>query len=398
MLKVKLSLPPDSTFLSQLIYESLLYLSGKKLAKFENGELLIESISKALETFDDERVGEIRIVMSGNDNINAKIFETFGIGGVKSRKTYYDLIALLKEHRDKISTKDESEIHLNIKGKEVFMDINSKSDGISAPQLLKIAAPQLLKVDRYTGFSSLDTPYTSQQLTFYLSKEVALLALLGIYSSFVINVRQQQQSYYYFLFFSPEEVAGLLNSPSLVEKFFLVKESVRESLRELLRRTTFNELLLIEISLNLELQKLMETENLNKISLTLFKIAHEGQTYKIYEQIPITVYRNPAFYETAKKYFRDPLKFSEKLRKAITQGVIPSALASLNTKNKYSEADNVLKAIQMLYRFVILGDLQGWFGFLRELSNAHSKLKNSSDGREKNRAGQYLNIVKEVPW
>ncbi len=256
--------------------------------------------------------------MSGNDNINAKIFETFGIGGVKSRKTYYDLIALLKEHRDKISTKDESEIHLNIKGKDVFMDINSKSDGI--------AAPQLLKVDRYTGFSSLDTPYTSQQLTFYLSKEVALLALLGIYSSFVTNVRQQQQSYYYFLFFSPEEVAGLLNSPSLAEKFFLVKESVRESLRELLRRTTFNELLLIETTLNLELQRLMETENLDKISLTLFKIAHEGQTYKIYEQIPITVYRNPAFYETAKKYFRDPLKFSEKLRKAITQGVIPSAL------------------------------------------------------------------------
>jgi hypothetical protein len=366
MLKVKLSLPPDSTFLSQLIYESLLYLSGKKLAKFENGELLIESISKALETFDDERVGEIRIVMSGNDNINAKIFETFGIGGVKSRKTYYDLIALLKEHRDKISTKDESEIHLNIKGKDVFMDINSKSDGI--------AAPQLLKVDRYTGFSSLDTPYTSQQLTFYLSKEVALLALLGIYSSFVTNVRQQQQSYYYFLFFSPEEVAGLL------------------------RRTTFNELLLIETTLNLELQRLMETENLDKISLTLFKIAHEGQTYKIYEQIPITVYRNPAFYETAKKYFRDPLKFSERLRRAVTLGVVPSALASLNTKNKYSEADNVLKAIQMLYRFVILGDLQGWFGFLRELSNAHSKLKNSSDGREKNRAGQYLNIVKEVPW
>lgn len=390
MLKVKLSLPPDSTFLSQLIYESLLYLSGKKLAKFENGELLIESISKALETFDDERVGEIRIAMSGNDNINAKIFETFGIGGVKSRKTYYDLIALLKEHRDKISTKDESEIHLNIKGKDVFMDINSKSDGI--------AAPQLLKVDRYTGFSSLDTPYTSQQLTFYLSKEVALLALLGIYSSFVTNVRQQQQSYYYFLFFSPEEVAGLLNSPSLAEKFFLVKESVRESLRELLRRTTFNELLLIETTLNLELQRLMETENLDKISLTLFKIAHEGQTYKIYEQIPITVYRNPAFYETAKKYFRDPLKFSEKLRKAITQGVIPSALAILSTKNKYSEADNILKAIQMLYRFVVLGDLQGWFGFLRELNNAHSKLKNSSDGREKKRAGQYLNIVKEVAW
>jgi len=45
---------------------------------------------------------------------------------------------------------------------------------------------------------------------------------------------------------------------------------------------------------------------------------------------------------------------------------ILKALASLNAKNKLSEADNVLKVVQELYRFVIFGDAQGWFGFVRE--------------------------------
>ncbi len=387
MVRVMLHLPPDSTFLSEVLYGGLMFLL-KNASKFNSAEIDFspDFLSKVYSSLDDERIDSIRIVMSGNDSINAKIFEKFDLN-VKSRKTYYDLIKLLKDNADKLTSKEEINVELKVHKKDILMDASSKSDGI--------AAPQLFKVDRYTGLSSLDTNYTSQQLTFYFSKEIALIALLGIYSSFVISVRQQQQTYHYFLFFSPDEIAGIMNSDRrFVEKLFLVKDEVAEQLRSLLSNSTLNELLLVELTLNLELQRLMERENLDKVSLILFKVAPEGQTYKIYEQIPITVHRNPAFYTIAERYFRDAAAFCEKLGKALTSDAILKTLASMNRKNKYSEADNVLKAIQMIYRFVVLGDTQGWFGFLREMHNAYSKLANSSDGRERKRAKNYLNLVK----
>lgn len=392
MVRIKLDLPPDSTFLSEVIYEGLMFLILKTRCEFNPKEINAGSdcLNRAYSSLDDERIGNIRIVMSGNDNINAKIFEKLGLSNVKSRKTYYDLINLLKEHSSSIKSKEEVNIELKAFKKDVLMDLNNKNEGISAPQLFK--------VDRYTGISSLDTDYTSQQLTFYFSKEIALISLLGVYSSFVISVRQQQHSYYYFLFFSPDEIVNLLNSEKLVDKFFTIKDTVAEEFRKILSRSTLNELLLTEITLNVELQRLMENENLEKVSLLLFKIAPEGQTYKIYEQISLTIYRNPAFYRIAEKYSHNAISFCEQLGRAVSSDVILRTLSSLNTKNKHSEADNILKAIQMLYRFVVLGDPQGWFGFLRELHNSHAKLVNSSDGRERRRAENYLRLVKSISY
>ena len=387
MVRIKLSLPPDSTFLSEVIYEGILFSIANSNCTFSLSEVETESdfLTKSYGALDDERIQAVRIVMSGNDNINTKIFEKLGVE-FGSRKTYYDLIKAIKEYREHLEPKEKVNIELKTTKKDVLMDVEKKAEGL--------AAPQLFKVDRYTGISSLETDYTTQQLTFYISKEMALISLLGIYSSFVISTRQQQQNVYYFLFFSPDEILRLMveGNRELVEKFFTIKEKVMERLRDILSTTTLNELILIDIALNLEIRRLLERENLDKISLTLFKIYPEGQTYKVYEQIPLMIYREQAFYNLAKQYFRNPEALADFLEKAVTSGVIPKALSTLNKKNKFAEADNVLRAIQMLYRFVVLGDANGFFGFLRELSNAHSKLQNSNDRREKSRANEYLKL------
>jgi hypothetical protein len=220
---------------------------------------------------------------------------------------------------------------------------------------------------------------------------------LGIYSSFITTFRQQQQAYYYFLFFSPDEILKLLSeSSNVISRYLLVKDAVVEKLATILGKSTSNELLLLEVLLSVEVQNLMVEENLDKISLVLFKIAPEGQTYKIYEQIPITILRYPEFYRVVERYFKDPQEFCRKLSEALAPNkTIFKALASLNAKNKFSEADNILRAVQELYRFVILGDVQGWFGFVRELWNCYSKLANSSDRREKSRSKDYIEIVQK---
>jgi len=261
-----------------------------------------------------------------------------------------------------------------------------------------VTALQLFKVDRYSGITSLETKYTVRQVTFFMSLESALTALVGLYSSYVTSTRYGGGNInYYFLFFSPEEVLSLTvpNGEKYLESSFLVKEGVIKKLREVISDFSSSELLLLEILISTELQRLMVRENLDKVSFMLFRIALEGRTYKtykIYEQLPITVYREPIFYKTIQAYFRDPLRFCERLSEFLgPKGVI---LSALSRANEYSESDNVLRAVQELYRFIVLGVAEGWMGFLKEIYECYLKLANSDDPREKERARRYLNIIR----
>jgi hypothetical protein len=387
MPKVKLLMPPDSTFLSSVIHEGILFLISKNYAqRFGLKEIHFEPnfLSKAYSGLDDEKIQNIRIKMTGNDNLNSNLFKKLG-SDLKSKKTFYDLIKMLKDNSTLIREREEIELQLRISSKDNLLDLRKKSDGI--------AAFQLLKVDRYTGFTSLETPFTSRQLTFYISPEAALISLLGVYSSFVVSTRQQHQDYYFFLLFSPDEVLKLLfeENIELVEKYMKIKNYAMDVLRKIIGKYPLNELIAIELALNLEIRKLMDSENLEKISLLLFKIAPEGQTYKIYETLPLDIYRITPFYEIAEKYFGSAENFIENLLKVLDPDGIP--MEALSSLNRYSEAENVLAAVQNLYRFVILGDAQGFFGFIQKLDEVRKKLENSRDKREAFRAEKYRQLV-----
>ncbi|MDI9611032.1 MAG: hypothetical protein QFX36_06865 [Archaeoglobales archaeon] len=391
MPKVRLSLPVDSTFLSSVIYEGLLYLIPEHSKTFSLRDIDFENdfLAKAFSQLGDDKIANIRIVMAGNDNINAKIFEKIGLA-LQSKKTFYDLLKMLKDNSNAIKLTKNIDIELKINKKDNLIDLNKKGDGISAPQIFKI--------DRYTGFSSLETPYTSQQLTLYTSTEVALIALLGIYSAFVVSTRQQQQNNYYFLFFSPDEVLKLLanGNKDLIKAYLQVKDKAREMLSEIIARHYSNELLIAEVALNLEIRDLLKKENLDKVSLLLFKISPEGQTYKIYEVVTLDFFNETKF-DVVSRHFRDQERLIETLTGIVSpKGVILEALASMNRKNRYAEAENILVAIQGLYRFVVLGDAQGFQEFMQKLSEAVRKLENSDDGRERRRAEEYRRFISKL--
>lgn len=391
MSKVILSLPVDSTFLSSVIYEGLLYLIPEHSKEFSLKEINFEDefLAKAFSNLKNDMISNVKILMTGNDNINAKIFEKLGLN-LQSRKVFHDLLKMLKENSNSIKTKKEIEIESRIVKKDNLIDLNKKSDGI--------AAPQILKIDRYTGFSSLDTEYTSQQLTLYFSKEVALISLLGMYSSFVVSTRQQQQNYYYFLFFSPDEVVKMLSErkKDLVVAYLKVKEKAREILSEIIEKHYSNELLIVEIALNIEVRDLMRTENLDKVSLLLFKIALEGQTYKIYEVVPLDFFKETEF-EVIARNFRDQEGLIRTLREVISsRSIVLNTLSSMNRPDRYDEAEDILSAIYGLYRFVVLGNTQGFFDFTRKISEAVRKLENSNDIRERERAEKYMKLLSKL--
>ncbi|MEM0203840.1 MAG: hypothetical protein QXO16_06995 [Archaeoglobaceae archaeon] len=395
MSKVRLFLPADSTFLSSVIYEGLLYLISKHSKAFSLTEIDFEDdfLSKAFANLEDGRIDGIKVAMAGNDNINSKIFEKLGLN-LQSRKTFSDLLKLLKGSSDVIKVSGDIEISQRFSKKTVLIDLKRKEDGISAPQIFK--------VDRYTGFSSLESELTSEQLTLYISKEIALIALLGIYSAFVIAVAQQQQRNYYFLFFSPDEVLRLLSSGKrdLVKTLMNVKDNARKMLNEIISKHYSNELLVAEVALNVEIRNLLEKENLDKISLLLFKISPEGQrqiyAYKIYEVTPIEFFKETKF-EALSKYFGDSERLIKSLREIVSpQSVVLEALSSMGKKNRYAEAENVLVAINGLYRFVVLGDADGFHEFTQKISEAIRKLENSNNPRERNRAKEYRRIIAKL--
>ena len=258
------------------------------------------------------------------------------------------------------------------KKKKIYLGSGAKEDGLTA---------QLFKVDRYTGFSSIETPYTSTQLTMHLSKEVTLLMLLGVYSSFVTTIRSEGKDSHYFALFSPDETQKfLMEDRRFVRSCLDIREAVKERFSEILR-SRVNELLSIEVSMNLSLIKQMREEKIDKLSLLLFKINKEGQTYKIYEKIPLVIYREPIFLKILERTGKHPGRILERLDKALKpDSTFFRALANRNR----NDHENALRAIIGLYRFVVAEDPQGWFIFLRELTNASLKCGSEADRRSYN--------------
>ncbi|MEM3517398.1 MAG: hypothetical protein QW647_06385 [Candidatus Bathyarchaeia archaeon] len=391
MVKVKLNLPINSTFLSEVIYEGLLYLIKNSDVKYfthreiEFKENFLKIAYKELKDYEN-----IKIALTGNDYPNTKkLFEKLNLPNVTS-KNLNDLFNKLHENANEfIIEKHEINLIQKIKKNNVLYGIDNKAEGISL---------QLLKVDRYTGFTSIETEYITQQLPSYFSKELILIALLGIYSSYVTSIslisEKGFRQTHYFLFFSPEEILILLSKGdfNLLESKLILKEKMKEIVKERIKSAHLNEILLLDINLNLELHKNMEKENLDKLSTLLVKLNPEGQTYKIYEETPITIFRELVFHKKIKEYFKNHEKFVEFISNFLNEKSVKAALSSFTSKSDMKETNDLLSGIINLYKFIVLGDTQSFSEFIRNIWNAYEKTK------EEKRGIQYLNLLKSFSY
>ncbi|MCC6014020.1 MAG: hypothetical protein LM593_06625 [Candidatus Verstraetearchaeota archaeon] len=386
MVKIEIEYPIDNTFFSSLLFEGLLYTisNSKSDCNFNINEIEFKDknfISDIYSNLDDNRINDLRLRMVGNDNINRTIFEKFGLN-ITSKKIYSDLINVLKkESKNFIIDRDSIVISLNLRKNEVLIDVKNKQEGVQAA---------IFKTERYMGITSTEMSLTNKQLTQYFSKEVALILLLGLYSSFITTIILQEKPYYFFLVFSPEEIIQLLSKSNkeLIKKFFEIKSEMMQELKSIISKNSSNELILIELILNLKLQKLLKDSNIEKISFTLFKLALEGQIYKIYEQIPLTILSENPFKKIISKISKktDDLIYNLYWLFSSPKSPVLTGLAD----NNYIAYSNLMRALYGIYRFVIVGDAQGWFDFIRELYNAYEKEK------DENRKRQFLEIIRKI--
>jgi len=147
-----------------------------------------------------------------------------------------------------------------------------------------------------------------------------------------------------------------------------------------------------------EIYKIIGKMGIDYISLNLFRIEREGQTYKIYEHIPIEYFKTRAFMKIVQDHFKDADKFLSIVSSIIDpDGPLVDAIGSIGGSKKFTESDNALSALMGLYRFIFLEDLYGWWQFIRELNNCYSKLKGGTK-KEIQRAGWYKSVLARLSW
>jgi hypothetical protein len=157
------------------------------------------------------------------------------------------------------------------------------------------------------------------------------------------------------------------------------------------------EALIIETLLNLSFIEALEKSNLDKISLILFRIDHEGQTYKIYDQLPIYVYRKSFAYEILNKYFSKKEEFCNEISKALNKnGIIGKSLINYIKGGEVKEAPALLRAIKELYRFVVFADASGLFGFLRNLQDAVNILR--AENKRLDDMKRYVELISKIEY
>ena len=371
---IELRLPTDSSFTNLMLYEGIIYLMRETSPQRKNHELQIgpEDLAAMYNNLDQQRIERIRLLLCPHDKepIN-KLLKLYKIKIPSNAKIsgYNNLINILKKNSNKFTIK-QNKITLQLSvGRNVSIGGHklNRSTGISL---------QLFKVERYTGITSTELTYSTKQLTTYLSPETLLIGLLGIYSSYVQTVREKNFNYY-FLLFDPREIADILNSNKNVENIMNMKNVVRDELAKVIGKHFSEELMIAEILVNVALQDEMVKNRLEKLSLMLVRVAHEGQTYKIYQIIPLTIVKR---------------KFASKVLYDI---INPDGfLLSRLSKRDNVEYNNLIMAINGLYRYVILNDQQGLFTMIRELHNAYHKVK--SDEKSQKVAGQYRYLLTHV--
>jgi hypothetical protein len=364
------SLPLNDTLTNLLIYEGLIYLISKVPAKIEASGITIpdDGLAKAYSGLSNEILNKISINTVGkNDNSSIERFlRGLGISGRELEEKLESLSPDDRRRKEKSRVTNYREILyiLNRSPEKLRPITNSIFIGatIRKNQMIigdlkndKGLALQLLKSERYTGLTSTEHKYTTRQLTTYVSPEVLMLALLGIYSSFVYR----SSNTYYFLFLSPIEIGEILYSNKDARTMLLIRDKAREVLEQILKRHYNEELVALEIYLNAKLQEALAEHNVRSASLLLLRVEQEGQTYKLYEAIPLTILQREG---------RESFAVVEKI-------IAPDSIVLDRLRNSDSvEYNNLMSVIVGLYRYVILDDRYGIYQALRELHNAYVKV------------------------
>ncbi len=380
MVNISIELPLDTRFLNLIIYEGCLYLAYKYKSNSRINLSANNAINIAINTnIKGEKVfngKQFNVGLSTAGEVDKK-HKNLGQGDIlKYNKlfinyykinqripakdaTYDNVINILREI-DNLLPSNNIRINynaINLRNKTIIIGNNS------------IGITNMLKCERY------DSLLLVPQVRTKISYETLIIATIGLYSAFVDNTPRG----IYFLTFSPETISNIISNCdiSLLEKFFIIKESIIEELRRtrilFYYKTGID--ILLEILLNIKIQRELTVNNLDKISLILFRMQLEKYLVpKIYEKVPIEIYRNQMFVELLARYSKEPYRLLGRLYNLLDNDIFRKSL--LNEDRE--EHQNAIRAVYHLYKFITCSDAMSLYNFVRELHNIHQKVKDEN--------------------
>ena len=397
MPRIKLLVKPDNLFLTQTIYEGILVMlqHNRDAAKISLDEIALpgDALRKTLEqiSIDEELAEHYRnadIGLVGNDikhNIGGALLRSIGIKTEGKITNIKQIIIALLENTNNIQDLKDTILTYRI-GKNFLIGSEDRN---------LLSGLQIFKVDRYTGLTSLDAGATYRQYTVKSEPLLLFLAILGLASSYAGGTRE----YSYHLFLSPDEIIEVLvkGDPEYLYNIMSVKREVIKRLKEILRSRVPEEVVILKTLIDLSLQDLLSKYEIDYLSLQLYVIAREGNTFKIYSKIPLTIYSRPYYLEVLRETVRDPEKLVEALEEALKPGSpLINAIQRLALKQKPVDSTHALTAIRELHRFISSGDLDGLYGFLRELETAKKVLEQEGDKRSIQQAKKYEYLLSRI--
>jgi len=366
-LKIEVRIPPSPSILASFLYEGLLKAWSICSSDAEPG--CLKNIWSELEKKLEKRKITFRFV--GNDmksvnkildlckDLHASNLENEGKG---SFHIFVECIKKLGLKEISISQKIFSNMQLI--GNEEFLKNPSKAkqNGYSF---------QIMKTDRYQGIVSLELGLINEQITVYSDLPSTYLFFLGLVSSLVADVNKEE---YYFLLFDPSVIPQALERPTDFISFKkIVEDEVSETISSL--KGWSEEILTLFILLNPKIIEEMKSKELGSVaSFRLLRIKHEGNAYKVYNDIPFSIYAKQKIYEN--------LDIIRSLHKSV-KDLTPSASKFLRRNDDTGEGLHSYLALKHLYAFVTTADYSFLARYYRELWEAYKGANKKASGENK---------------
>lgn len=343
MLKAEILSPPDSSILLSMLYEGLLLLKAKC-----GNHIDVKNLHE-LCNLDGKT---IKFNFTGNDMkaLNAL-----------SKKYNIKLPKNFDEFRNLMRKFNLTDLVIKIKiekGKAFLVGTQSFLENIDREEKYSF---QIMKVDRYQGITSLESGLIDKQVTCYTDLSGIYLFFLGLSSSYVTASESEGKDNYYFLFFDIGTLNHSLENPTF---WMPIKNILSNGLKEVLDKTKkiVNELVILSVLLNISAIENLKKGNIKMAGFRLIRISKEGNTYKVYEDIPLSIFVAQKIYEEK--------ELASSLQKAL-EVLIDPVSRFLNGRDSKGDGYHAYMALRFLFYYVTTGNPEYLEYFYRELHIAN---------------------------
>jgi len=326
-LKVEILAPPNETLLSSMLYEGYIRILGSC------GEDADEScIKEVLKNLKEKEVG---FRFAGNDikHTLREIQEKFKT----NISNFQDLIGLFTT--------------LKIQDLRIDVRLSDRKDAVfvGSPGFTEEGGYsfQIMKVDRYGGISSIESRTFTGQVTTYADLGGLLMFFTGLASSYVTSVGVD----YYFLFFDIETLLTwvLRGGASNMKNWMIIKDGLLEKIKEVIEEYggINDEAITLSVMCNISLLEALRKSQVSYTGFRLIKVSMEGQTYKVYVDMPLRVYPKIRLTENEEEEKR----MLEEIENIVSILIRPAS-RFIKGRDNVGDGYHAFKALRYLYLYV----------------------------------------------